>query len=143
MGRWVFVLQRGKQVQKNRILKKGDIIVIAAILLAALSGLAFSARRTTAARGELYAEIYLEGALTQRIALAEGERVIRLEGAAGYNLLQIGPQGVCMLEADCYTQDCVKAGRQTEPGGLIACLPHRLLVRLINPKGGDFDAIAR
>jgi hypothetical protein len=129
-------------VVKNLMLKKGDMIVTAAVLVAALLGLAFLAWQPRGATAGLRAEIYLDGTLVQSVALAK-QQEIRLESASGYNVLQVGPQGIRMLEADCRNQDCLRSGLQTRPSGLIACLPHRLLVRLSGPKDGDFDAVAR
>jgi hypothetical protein len=127
------------------VLKKGDIIVIAAILSVALLGLVFLVwSRDSAAQG-LCAEIYLDGELVRTVALSarEQEIVLERENPAGYNVLQAGPQGIRMLEASCNNQDCVHAGMKSRSGDIIACLPHRLLIRLTGQKEGDFDAIAR
>ena len=124
-------------------LKKADIAVIAAILSAALIGQAVLAWRDKGDAAGLSAEIYLDGALTRTAALAGGEQRIRLESGAGYNVLLAGPQGIMMLEADCRNQDCVHCGLVSRPGGVIACLPHRLLVRLSGGKDGAFDAVTR
>jgi len=131
-------------MNKPFALKKGDIIVvISALLLVGLIWLAVSAwRYGNDARG-LIAEIYLDGQLTDTIALTDDEWELRLEGTAGYNVLQIGPHGVRMLDADCHNQDCVHTGFQNQPGSLIACLPHRLLVCIKGGKGAAFDAITR
>jgi len=130
-------------MRKVFALKKGDLIIIAALLLASLAWLAILEWRDSGSRQGLSVEIYQDGQLLQTIALADGEQELRLECAAGYNVLQIGPQGVRMLEADCHNQDCVHMGLQSRPGSMIACLPHHLLVRLVGGKGADFDAIAR
>jgi len=128
---------------KSLPVKKGDIMVIAGVLLAALLGLVVLAWPHSAGAQGVCAEVYLAGELVQSIALAAGEQEIRLESAAGYNLLHLGPQGVRILEADCHNQDCVRAGLKTAPGAMIACLPHRLLILLTGLKDGDLDAIAR
>jgi len=123
--------------------KKGDIIIIAALLLAALLWLALLAWRDRGGTQGLVAEIYQDGQLLHSITLEDGEQELRLECAAGYNVLQIGPQGVSIVEADCNNRDCVHMGLQSRAGGVIACLPHRLLICLSGEKEADFDAIAR
>ena len=130
---------------KSNILKRADIIIIAAVLLAALPGLVYLAWPPSAGTEELFAEIYLDGQLLQSITLAEGEQEIRMhmEDPVGYNVLQVSPRGIVMLEADCHNQDCLHTGWQTRPGAMIACLPHRLLIRLTGPKDGEFDAVTR
>jgi len=132
---------------KTFALKKVDIIIIAAVLLASLSWLAVLAWRDGSRDGDyghgLRAEIHLDGQLLQNIALADGERELRLESAAGYNVLQVGSQGIRIVESDCHNQDCVHTGMQSRPGSIIACLPHRLLIRLSGEKGAEFDAVSR
>jgi len=131
-------------MRKPAAFKKGDLIVVAsALLLACLAWLVVSARRGGNGAQGLVAEIYLDGQLTHTVSLAEKEQELRLESSSGYNVLQIGPQGVRMLEADCGNQDCVHTGLQNQPGGVIACLPHRLLICLSGGKGATFDAITR
>lgn len=125
-------------------LKRGDaIIIIASILLAAILWLAVSVWRNSIGTQWLVAEIYIDGQLTHTVALTDEEQELRLESAAGYNVLQLGPQGARIVEADCPNQDCVRTGLQYQPGGVIACLPHRLLVCLSGGKGADYDAITR
>ena len=124
---------------KALTLKKGDIAVLAVILLAALIGLAVLAWQDGGAG--LSAEVYQDGALIKTIALSSGERQILLENSGGSNLLLLSPQGIMMLKASCPNQDCVRCGLVNRPGGIIACLPHRLLVRLSGAKEGAFDAI--
>ena len=127
-------------------LKKGDlVIVVSALLLACIALLAVSSRRGGNGAQGMVAEIYMDGQLTRTISLSEKEQEqeLRLESLYGYNVLLVGPQGARMIEADCRNQDCVHSGVQNQPGGVIACLPHRLLIRLSGGKGAKYDAITR
>ena len=131
-------------MSKPATLKRGDIIiVITAMLLVIILWLAISLWRKSIGTQELIADIYVDGQLTQTITPMGEEQELRLESAAGYNVVQFGPHGARMLEADCHNQDCVRVGLQNRPGGLIACLPHRLLICLRGGRGADFDAITR
>ena len=131
-------------MSKPAALKRGDIIiVIAAILLAIILWSAVAIWRNSIGTQALIAEIYIDGQLTHTITLTGDEQELRLESVTGYNVLQIEPQGVRMLEADCHNQDCVRIGLQNQPGSVIACLPHRLLIRLKGERGADYDAITR
>jgi len=131
-------------MHKPALLKKGDIIIIiSALLLVCLIWLAVSAWRNGNSAHGLIAEIYLDGQLTDIISLTNDVWELRLDSVNGYNVLQIGPQSVRMLEADCLNQDCVHTGVQSQPGSLIACLPHRLLVCVKGGKEAAFDAITR
>ena len=59
----------------------------------------------------------------------------------GYNRIVVTDGGVRVSEADCASQTCVHSGIRRLPGDVIACLPHRLIIRI---RGGDapYDAIA-
>ena len=130
-------------MRKNSVLKKGDIIIISVLLAASLTGIALFAWQDSAGTQGLSAEIYQDGHLQQITALADGEQELRITSAAGYNVLKIGPEGVRILESDCHNQDCVRAGLRSRQGSIIACLPHRLLIRLSGETEADFDAISR
>jgi len=130
-------------MRKPIVLKKGDLMIIAALLLISLTWLVvLFLQRNSGAQG-LEVEIYRDGLLLYSIALEDGEQELRLENGSDYNLLQIGPQGVRMLEANCHNRDCVNAGLQDRAGGVIACLPHRLLICLKGGREADFDAVTR
>ena len=129
---------------KNAALRTGDIIIIiAALLLASVILLATSARSYGNNTQALVAEVYSDGQLTHTISITEKTQELRLESAAGYNVIQIGPEGVRVIESNCHNQDCVHAGLQNRPGGMIACLPNRLLVLISGGKGAKFDAVTR
>ena len=131
-------------MSKPAALKRGDIIiVITAMLLVILLWMAVSAWRISLGTQGQIMEIYMDGQLTHTITLTGEEQELRLESAAGYNVLQFGPQGVRMLEADCRNQDCVRVGLQNLPGSVISCLPHRLLICLSGGREANFDAITR
>ncbi|MCL1974819.1 MAG: NusG domain II-containing protein [Firmicutes bacterium] len=125
------------------MIKKGDFLISAVLILAALAGMAISSWGKHIAKGDISADIYLNGELIKSVAKSEEEQVIRLESAAGYNVMQISPQGIRILEADCRNQDCVQAGLIYRSGEIIACLPHRLLIVLRGQKESEFDAISR
>jgi len=131
-------------MSKPAALKRGDIIiVITAIVLVIILWLAVSVWRSSIGTQGLIAEIYVDGQLTHTITPTGEEQELRLESVSGYNVLQFGPQGVRMLEADCRNQDCVRVGLQNLPGSVIACLPHRLLICLSGGREANFDAITR
>ncbi len=58
------------------------------------------------------------------------DREIRVPAAdGGYNLITIANGTVCISEADCSDQTCVKMGTLKSDYLPIVCLPHRLIVR--------------
>ena len=71
-----------------------------------------------------------DGRETARYALSE-DRIVRIEGERGFNLLVIQGGEAWLSEADCPTQLCVKTGKIRFAGQSIVCLPHRLAVRIL------------
>ena len=79
------------------------------------------------------------GRETARYALSE-DRTVRIEGAAGYNLLVIENGEAWIMEADCPNQLCVQTGKIRYAGQSLVCLPHRLAVRIAGGASG-LDAV--
>lgn len=74
------------------------------------------------------------------------ETTIELRGGGGTNTLLVSPSGVRMVSADCPGGDCLRMPQLVSGGGVIVCLPHRLIVKLQrrgDPSGGNtIDAFA-
>ena len=47
-----------------------------------------------------------------------------------YNVVIVKDRAVMVREADCANQVCVKTGWIHNPGEVIACLPHKLIIYL-------------
>jgi hypothetical protein len=122
-------------------MKRLDAILIAVILAAAVAAMAIlSATRTAPGAGALYADVYADGVLTRTLPLsADSDNLVTTD--RGYNRIVVAAGGVCVSEADCASQTCVHSGIRRLPGDVIACLPHRLIIRI---RGEDppYDAIA-
>ena len=58
-----------------------------------------------------------------------------------YNVVKISGGEVSVTEASCKNQVCVKHGSITHTGETIVCLPNRLVVRIVDPEGGGYDAV--
>ena len=119
------------------------ILLLAALFAAALLG-AFALKHAGGAR---LACVYLDGELIRTLDLAAvtGEYQFTVECAAGYNVLAVRPGGICVREADCHDNTCVKQGWLE--GGItpIVCLPHGLVIRIEAPEFApepELDAIA-
>ena len=106
---------------------RGDIGLIGGCLLAALilCGLWLALRR---GGGTVIVE--QDGRETARYALHE-DRTVKIEGAAGYNILVIEGGEVWLSEADCPNLLCVKTGKIRYAGQSIVCLPHKVAVRIV------------
>ena len=116
--------------------KRGDLYLIGGCLLAALvfCGLWLALRR-----GGETVTVEQDGRETARYPLSE-DRTVRIEGAAGYNILVIEGGEVWLSEADCPNLLCVKTGKIRYAGQSIVCLPHKLAVRIGGGASG-LDAV--
>ncbi|MDR2132056.1 MAG: NusG domain II-containing protein [Clostridiales Family XIII bacterium] len=123
-------------------MKPLDALVVAVILAVAVGAMALiSTTRDGADAGELYAEVYEDGVLIRTLPLSEDFDDI-VNTNRGYNRIVVEAGGIRVAEADCASKTCVHIGTKRLPGEMIACLPHRLVIKI---KGGEapYDAIAR
>ncbi|MDR2089629.1 MAG: NusG domain II-containing protein [Clostridiales Family XIII bacterium] len=122
-------------------MKRLDALVIAVILAASVIAMALlSATRDGADADGLYAEVFEDGVLLRSLPLSEDcDDLVTTQ--RGFNRIVVADGGVCVAEADCGSKTCVHSGTKRLPGEMIACLPHRLVIKIA---GGEapYDAIA-
>ena len=84
--------------------------------------------------GRQTVEIIRNGVVLYEVDLKE-DREIRIPSEdGGYNLIQIRDGTVCVSEADCHDQTCVRMGALKSDYLPIVCLPHKLIVRFAEEK---------
>lgn len=114
----------------------GDFVIIGVVLLIA-AALAFVIAMHNAG-DQLYAEIWRDGELIERIALTDQlDRTISLDG---HNTVVLSGKTVKMQQADCRDQVCVRSGTLTRAGQAAVCLPNRVVVKIVGEKS-EIDAI--
>lgn len=60
------------------------------------------------------------------------DQEVKIEGEnGGYNILKIQSGTVCLKEADCENQTCIRQGKISKTGQSIVCLPHEIVVSII------------
>ena len=124
-------------------MKRADLIITAVFLLFALASVGVKAIMSYADKGTARVEIYVEGELYKTVLLYEGEQQVEIHTASGSNTVAVYSDGVRVVYADCASQACVNTGKVSTSGGVIACLPHRMMVKLAGDMGGGLDAVAR
>lgn len=117
-------------------MKKPDILLAAAILLAAL---ALFVLFRPGGQGA-WAVVELGGRELARYPLAE-DRIVTI-GEAAYNILEISGGTAAVTEANCGDLTCVRTGKISREGESIVCLPHRLVVRIEGGGDAAFDGTA-
>ena len=86
------------------------------------------------------ARILRDGVLLEEIDLSQVDEPysLTLENESGRNVLSVERGRVCVSEADCPDQVCVKQGWVSNGAVPIVCLPHKLVVELVGT-GEDLD----
>ncbi len=117
-------------------MKKADWIAIGAVL--AIAGLAALTMLLPRAKGDRrVAEVYVDGQLRGSYPLDGETREIDIDTGRGHNVLLLTPDSASIARADCPSQDCVKSAPLTRTGSAIACLPHKLLIKLTGANGAE------
>ncbi len=106
-------------------MKKGDFIVLAAILAAEAILLFFALRP---AAGGAYAVVSVDGETVLTVPFDAAPRVYTVQGALGPVDIEAGGGRARFLHADCPDQVCVKSGWLSLPGRPAACVPNGVLL---------------
>jgi len=123
------------------IFKKADWLLIAGALAAA--ALLLAATSVGGAREGLYAAVYVDGKFYASVPLTDKTETIDIITGYGSNTITVYPDGAAVTDADCPNGDCVRAGRIGGLNASVACLPHRLLLRLESDAERGVDAVAK
>lgn len=121
--------------------KKTDWIIILVLLILGGGGLLFYYLRP--AGNNLTAEIYYDSEKLATIPLdtAEAES-FSLTGHENVTFRLDGAGGISFESSDCPDKVCVHSGTLNKHGQSAACLPNRLIIRVVSPKGGSVDYVA-
>ncbi|MDD6023795.1 MAG: NusG domain II-containing protein [Oscillospiraceae bacterium] len=123
--------------------KKWVAIIGVILLLSAGAALYLSFR---GASGTV-ANVYQDGKCIYSVDLSEVEEPFTLSVSCedGTNTIAIEPGRICIQDADCPDQVCVKSGWLKNSASPIVCLPHKLVIRLENSpdSANTIDAVAK
>ena len=125
---------------------RADKLLIAAILLCALFGLAKIYRHFFTPLDQLFpaqATITSDGKVVRTIDLdpAGGKQTLQVSGRLGPATVEVAGGRIRMRAANCPEQICVKQGWIQEPGATIVCLPGEIIIHLDGP--APVDAVTR
>jgi hypothetical protein len=91
-------------------------------------------------------EVQVDDEVVERIALARErrEKMFEISRDVGYNAFSVGRRGVKMISADCRGGDCLRMPSIGVNGGVIVCLPHRVILRVVGPsrERGRIDGVS-
>lgn len=127
-------------------MKKGDLLIIIAVFLAAII---FGNFVSTGKLDDTKTVIIVrDGKEIHRYRIDENyEKTIRIENEGEINTINIEDGKVSVTEANCHDELCVKSHKISRDGEMIVCLPHKLYVKIEDDSGGmvseqDVDVIA-
>jgi hypothetical protein len=126
-------------------MKRGDLILIGVIVIAALAFLVpkwlFQQESENLHNSKVFANITVDGELYQKVELTKEEQIIKVETSKGINILKVHDHGIEMFDADCPDKVCLSFGFVTRPNSTIVCIPHRVLVELVSEGGAEEDEL--
>ena len=117
-------------------MKKGDYLVIAAVLLVCL--LLFIPSFLPS--DEKTAEVYVDGEKVKTVSLSSLKDEEHFS-AAGCEIL-FEKDGASFIESDCPDQLCVKCGKLKNAGDSMACVPNKVVLTVKAEKNDDYDMMA-
>lgn len=114
------------------MLKKWDIIIIVLLIcISFIPELVFGLMMGKHYNAT-YAEITIDGKFYKKINLSEhkGDEQIDIKTVYGDNIIEIKDNSIKVLDADCKDKICIRSGFISEPGQIIVCLPHKLMIEI-------------
>lgn len=116
--------------------QKGDLIVLAAILLLAVLTAAAFLSEGSGQKAQLF--LYQNGVLIEKLPLDE-DKILSI-GGDYQNVVAVRGGRAEIVQSDCPGRDCVRSGWISRPGRSIVCLPNRVELRVVTINtGGEAD----
>ena len=119
---------------------KTRYLVIAAAAILVLSAAATAWTLFRGAQGAT-AKIFVDGEVVRTVDLTRDDEFV-IETGYGFNRVRVEDGGIRVADADCPDKLCVGMGRRTDGAIPIACLPHRLVIRIEGADEPTVDAVA-
>lgn len=123
-------------MEKDTLIKKKDILLIAGILIVAFAGLLVF--HFTQKNGDMVV-VTVDGVVYKEYPLNK-EIAVDITGAnGGTNHLVIKDGYADVTDASCPDKICVKSRKISKTGESIICLPNKVVVKIEGNNSGDVD----
>ncbi len=119
-------------MKKNNLLKKGDIVIIAAVLILSVLLIVPSFINDDG----VTAVIYVNGEEYERVELGKGIQLTIIPETQPNCVIKVKDNAIYFESADCPDKLCVSSGKLTRVGETAACLPGGVVVTLVGDSGG-------
>lgn len=120
--------------------KRNTAIFAALVLVIALAGLLV--QETFLKKEGSYAVVWSGGTETARLPLSKNTELVVGDAGQGYNRIVVEDGFVSVTEADCADKICVREGKISRTGEVIACLPHELIITVESAGEEDADTFS-
>ena len=108
------------------LFKWGDVLIVLVFLVAVVLTIVLA----TGHRAE-YAEVYVDGQLKYTLDLSENKSIDILDGKM---TLRVQDGKVFVVRSDCSEQLCVHSSPIGKDGGMIVCLPNKVVIKTVSKK---------
>lgn len=116
------------------MIKKIDVFIAVAVVLISVLGYFLTGAALAGEHKKVVIES--EGKVFAEYPMTENKVV----DVKGHNKVEITPDYVRVIFADCPEQTDVKQGKISSPGSIIVCLPNKMTVRIVGET--EIDAIS-
>lgn len=124
-------------------MKKGDFIIIAFVIVLALGFSFYSKLFKNKDYDKTIVKVSIEESVYNTYELdLNTEESLNIKSSLGYNQMEINNGEVWISESDCHNQICVLDGKINEPGDILVCLPHKLVIEIEGVKNLELDGIS-
>lgn len=123
-------LSRDKRLFRNDLLLFLSLVLICALIL-------FFRKGNDDAATALIT--YSDGRC-ESISLSE-DKLIDVDSEYGHNQIVVKNHSICISEADCKDELCVKQGCISKSGESIVCLPHKLSILIVDGAESNIDSM--
>lgn len=120
--------------------RKGDLLLLVVVILIGVGGVLvhrfYPVKEVT---DSTFVYIEQSGSLIGKYSLKGTRDVFSVEGLEGYNVVEIQDNQVRVVEASCPDQICRHFGWIQAPHQVIVCLPHELIIRVVDEEPDEFS----
>ena len=87
-------------------------------------------------------EIRSDKRLIGRYAL-DGNHTLNTHGPLGDTVVRINNGRVQVVSSPCPYKQCIRMGSIGSSGGVIACVPNKVVISVVNSETNELDAVSR
>ncbi len=119
-------------------IRKGDLIIFVVLVIIGIVALGYNVFFVSRQVVGNTVQVEVDGMVIEEYILGQQQESVRIETNGGYNIIGFDEDSVQVEVANCPDQICVHFGWVKRAGQTIICLPHRLIVRVVD-KGPDSE----